>query len=99
MVYAPDAWRHGAWAGFAGGAGLLTAHRYGGTARRDAWLLTVASVVEAVGAALGAVPSAAVPELVHAVVIAAGWLLMAFGVGTVGGVASWRDGVARSGCD
>ena len=92
VVYAPDAWRHGAWAGFAGGAGLLAAHRYGGTARRDAWLLTVASVVEAVGAALGAVPSAAVPELVHAVVIAAGWLLMAFGVGTVGGVAIRRTG-------
>jgi hypothetical protein len=92
VVYGPEAWRHGAWAGFAGGAGLLAAHRYGGTARRDAWLLAVASVVAAIGASLGAAPSAAVSEIVHSVVIAAGWLLMAFGVGSVGGVAIRRTG-------
>ena len=89
-VYAPDAWRYGLWATFASATGMFAAHRYGGAASRDAWVLTFATTISGVGIALGAVPSLVVPELVHSVVITAGWVCTAFSLGMIGGTALRR---------
>lgn len=91
VVYGPEAWKHGVWASFAIATGVLGAHRYGGTATREGWLLATASVLFAFGAGLGASPSLFVPELVHSVVIATGWALMGLGVGVIGGIAIRRS--------
>ena len=92
VVYSPDAWRHGVWATVATALGLLVAHRVGGTASLDGWLLGVASLLGALGASLGVAPSVGLPQLVHPIVIAAGWDVIAFAIGVVGAVAVRRSG-------
>ncbi len=91
VAFIPSAWQPGAWAGIGMAVGALAAHRYGGTSRRESWLLALGAILISLGLAVGAVPVVHLPQLVHRFVVTGGWVGAAVGTGIVGGVALRRS--------